>query len=362
MMKKVGKSSFRDKVLGNVKKQKTQSKQYGYLALPKGVNVFKETPGSRVRLDFLPYTVVDYKHPDRDDELGIAVPGSLWYKRPFKLHRGIGVNRESIVCPTSIGKRCPICEYRQKLIKEGANWQDDNVKALRPLSRNLYIVIPLDSPDYDKKPYVWDISQYLFQDKLNAELEENEEYGLFPDLKEGYTLRVRFSEEAIGKNTFADTSRIDFEERDHEYDESILEKAPNLDEVLVILPYDQIEAKFFEMEDAGVPAPVEDVHEPEDEPEEELEEEVVVRKSKKIIKAEPEEEEEPEEEVVVRKSRNVEPVVERRTQTHKKRAGKECPQGYVFGKDCEEHDECEECDLWEDCIKEQEKLGNEKED
>ncbi len=51
-------------------------------------------------------------HPDRDEEYGIAVPGSLWYKRPYWLHRGVGPENVSIVCPSSIGKKCPICEYR----------------------------------------------------------------------------------------------------------------------------------------------------------------------------------------------------------------------------------------------------------
>jgi hypothetical protein len=34
-----------------------------------------------------------------------------------------------------------------------------------------------------------------------------------------------------------------------------------------------------------------------------------------------------------------------------KKAGKnKCPHGYVFGKDCEEHDECDDCPKWDDCM------------
>ena len=84
------KISFAEKVRANIEKQKSQKSQYGYLKLHKGVNVFKEETGSRVKLDILPYVVTDPNHPDRDDSLGIAVPGALWYKRPFKLHRNIG--------------------------------------------------------------------------------------------------------------------------------------------------------------------------------------------------------------------------------------------------------------------------------
>ena len=242
------KISFADKVRANIEKQKSQKSQYGYLKLLKGVNVFKEEPGSRVKLDILPYVVTDPNHPDRDDELGIAVPGALWYKRPFKLHRNIGYNNMPLVCPTSIGKRCPICEYKQRLLKEGKDWRDDSVKALKTYLRNLYIVVPLDNKNYEERPYVWDISDHLFQNKLSIELEENPEYANFPDLEDGYTLRIRFTEEQFGKNKFADTSRIDFEKREKKYDKSILDKVPNLDEVLVVLPYEQIEAKFFDSE------------------------------------------------------------------------------------------------------------------
>src|SRR6056297_919192 len=262
---KAKRSKFKGKVTANSHKQKSQGAQYGHLNLPKGINVFKETPGDKVRLDILLYEVTDPKHPDRDNELEIAIPGELWYKRPYKLHRNIGPNNESAVCPTSFGRKCPVCEYRAKLLQGGADWQDDAVKALKASNRNLYVVVPKGQKDYEEKPHVWDISQFLFQDKLNDELEEDEDYGVFPDLEEGMTLRIRFSEEKLGKNTFAETSRIDFEERDEQYDKDILKKVPNLDEILSYLSYSKLKAKFLELEDE--PTPEDDVQKPKDEEE-----------------------------------------------------------------------------------------------
>jgi hypothetical protein len=242
------KSSFLGKVQRSAHKEKAKESSFGYLNLPRDVSIFKEEPGSRVMLDIMPYKVTDEHHPDRDDEFEIAVPGSLWYKRPFKRHNNIGAENTSVVCPTSIGKKCPICEYRAKLLKEGANWQDDAVKALRPGDRVLYVVIPIDQKKYEEVPHIWDISHYLFQKKLNDELEEDEENGIFPDLQEGKTLRIRFSEEEFGKNKFADTSRIDFEDRDA-YDEKILDEIPNLDEVLEIKDYKTLEHLFMQSSD-----------------------------------------------------------------------------------------------------------------
>jgi len=253
MTKKKRRSNFKAKVSKNVQQQQTQGSRYGHLNLPRGVNIYKETPGGRVRLDILPYEVTDPKHPDRNDEQDVAVPGELWYKRPYNLHRNVGVDGDTAVCPTSVGKRCPICDYRAKRMKEGASYQDEEIKALKASLRNLYVIVPLDSKDHAAEPHIWDISQFLFQAKLNDEIEEDESYGVFPDLEEGLTLKIRFSEEKLGNNTFAETSRIDFESRDEPYGEEILDKVPNLDEVLVIHSHDQLEAKFFELEDEPKP-------------------------------------------------------------------------------------------------------------
>ncbi len=377
-------SKFKQKVAANSHKQKIQATQYGYLRLPRNVSVFKEEPGSRVRLDILPYVVTDENHPDRDDENGIALPGELWYKRPYKLHRGVGVENTSVVCPTSFGKPCPICEYRARLIKEGGD--KATIAALKPSLRNLYIVVPKDSKAYEEKPHIWDISQFLFQNQLNEEIEENDDYAVFPDLEEGLTLRIRFSEETFRKNKFASTSRIDFEERDEPYDEGILKQTPNLDEVLDVLPYSKIEAIFFGTE-------ISEYEDEEDDVAEDEEDDEPIRKRKiKSIREEPEfrrlmkeEEDEEEEEGVdeegeedsddndevsssdddelvedINDDDDPEEVEEnprktKRTRTKKdNRLSNKCPYGHEFGTDCEEYDDCDECDMWEDCIEEKE--------
>ena len=113
-------SSFRGKVGANARKQKSDGAAYGYLNLPKGVNIFKPEPGGKTSFDIMPYEVTSDRHPDRDEDLDIAIKGSLWWKLPFKIHRNIGVRNETVVCPVSIGKRCPICDYRAQQIREGA--------------------------------------------------------------------------------------------------------------------------------------------------------------------------------------------------------------------------------------------------
>ena len=242
-------SSFRDKIAQNAQQQRSKLSNHGHLTLPRGVNVFKEEPGSRVSLDILPYVVTDDSHPDRDDDVETAVKGSQWYRRPYKLHRNIGADNSSVVCPGSINKKCPICEYRAKLLDEGTKWDDESVRALRPSRRNLYYVVPKGVKKFEEKPHIWDISQFLFQAKLNDELEENDEFCVFPDLDEGLTLRIRFSEEKLGSNTYAETARIDFEQRDYKYTSDQVEKLPSLDDVLSVKTYKEVEKLFLDQDE-----------------------------------------------------------------------------------------------------------------
>ncbi len=330
-MSKQRKSNFRGKVNQDAKRQKTAG--YGYLNLPKGVSVFNAEPGGKVRLDFLPYEVTDERHPDKDESLEIAIPGTLWYKRPFKTHRGVGVDNDSVVCLTSIGKKCPICEYRKKRVNDG-DADKEELGALKMSLRNLYVVIPLGSNKHEEEPHIWDMSWWLFQDQLNKELEEDEDYEVFPDLEEGLTLRIRFDESVIGKSKpFADTSRIDFEERDEAYDEKILDDVPNLDEVLNILSYKDLHAKFFEMEDE---------ESPEEEQDDEQESKPARKKKPMKRKTDEDEDDKEEEEKPERKPRR----------TKQSESKDKCPHGHKFGKECEDHDKCDDCELWNDCYDE----------
>jgi hypothetical protein len=379
------KSKFRGKVASNTQKQRTQGSSYGHLRLPKGVNIFKEEPGGRAFLDFIPYIVKDKNHMDRDERAGIAVPGNeetdLWYKKPYRLHRNIGSETKSVICPTTWGRKCPICEYKATKLKDGADY--DDVRELKPSLRNLYLVVPLGMKDYKEEIHIWDFSQFLFQDKLNEELDENEDYCSFPDLEEGLSVRIRFSEEKFGKNSFASTSRIDFEERENQYDEEILDDLPCLDDVIVCPSYEEVEALFFELGEPEGEAT---------EPEPETPKRGGLKRKPKSVKPEPEEDEEdqePDENACVacggegvnsrggeckpcggsgikqpkekpeekpKPTRRRKPAQEKEEEKpapakSKARQEKEdCPFAYKFGVDTDKYEECDECEKWDDCI------------
>src|SRR5262245_12225552 len=114
-------SRFGANVTADAERREKQGSSYGYLKLPKGVNIFKETPG-KIHVDIIPYMVTDPHHMDKDPEHPDgANPGNPWYKKPILVHRNVGAEKQSMICPRTAGKKCPICEERQKQQNSGVD-------------------------------------------------------------------------------------------------------------------------------------------------------------------------------------------------------------------------------------------------
>ncbi len=330
----------RGKVKGaskDARRRQERSSGFNYLKLPKGVELLEVEPKSRIKFDVIPYEVTDSKHLDRDASEGLVMEGDFWYKKPFKIHRDIGVNNETVVCPTTFGRVCPICDYRKKLLNEGD--AEEEAKALRPSLRNLYIVIPRDSDDFDEKIHVLDISQYCFQDLLDEELEENEDAERFANIEDGLTLKVRFSEGSVGKNKFPEASKIDFKEREEPLDESILDDVPNLDEILVALPSEELGSKFHAIDDADEASEDDKVTEDGDENEDEDEKPRRTQRKRKSVNKESKKEDEDEKPKSSKKG----------NKSKSKEKDDECPFGHEFGVDTDETDDCVDCNVWNEC-------------
>ncbi|HDY89549.1 MAG TPA: hypothetical protein ENH82_15740 [bacterium] len=340
-MAKKKRTSFQGRIGRNIEKKKSEKKGTRYLSLPSGVEQFKPEKGS-IKFDIMPYLVTDEHHLDRDDENGDAVVGDIWWKRPFKVHKGVGVDGDTVVCPKTIGKPCPICEHGKKLNDDGEEW--DDIKEIFAKDRSLYIIIPIDASnfdeEYEEKPYVFDMSYHLFEKQLDEELGVDEENEVFPNLEGGKTLDVRFREKKFGKISFYETAVIKFEDREQDYEDDYVDEMPNLDEMLTILSYDQLKTMFFEQGDPD--------EEETQEFEEVKEEETTkpARKPKTITKTN--QEPEPEEEVEEEKTKPI-------RKTASKESKNKCPHGHVYGQDGNEKDECGDCELWDDCMDELEK-------
>ncbi len=266
--------------LENAKSRK-KGASYGYLKIPQGVDVCNPEPNTTLKMDIMPYEITNKKHSD----ISNPEQGELWYKRPFKIHRDIGINNDKVVCPTSFGKKCPICDYRNKLINEGGDKKE--IEALKTSNRNLYAIILKTGKKSDsKKVHLLDLSDHTFQKVFEEQLADlyPDQFEVFYHNDSGYTLSVVFGEDSYMGHKFAKPTRFDFVERKVQYDDSILDEIPKLDECFEVLSYDDLKVKFFELE------------EDDDDYESEKASKKKPVKKKPIVKDEDEEEEEEEEE------------------------------------------------------------------
>jgi hypothetical protein len=316
-------SRFSGKVSKAIKTS-DEKKNFRFINFPEGYKSFDPMeckPEGKdiwtVKLDFLPYTVTNPYHLDKNENDGTAVVGSEWWRSPILVHNNINNNRE--LCLKGSGKPCPICDYQKRELDSGTAW--DDVKSLNPSKRDVFIVIPIENEFYEEKPYIWEMSRHNFAKYLSAELSENQDYEIFPDLEEGLTLKIRFSAKemklAQGKTIiYPETSRIDFKKREKQYSWDFISKIPKLDDILQYKPYKDLEATFLQMDNVE--------HE---ETPQETKEEVGGDRKKKVLT--------PEKKVVVpdKKEDNT----------------SKCPYGYRFGVDWMEKPECQDCALDGDC-------------
>jgi len=313
---------------------------YGYLKLPEGVRVFNPEIETVAVIDILPYEVTDKNHMDK-----IEVD-TVWYKKPFKIHREVGVENDSVVCPTTFGKPCPICEH-QATLREDGDTNEETLKKLNAKYRSLYVV-KVRSYDgkkkFDKKEYhLFDFSDHLFQKIFETQLKRKEAFADFFLPDSGKSLEITFDKKSFGEGKpFPIATRIDFVDRKKQYKEDVIDEIPNLDEVLTLLPYEELEAKFHNDDvDTG-------------ETSDKKEKKDKKKKNEKIDKIHPYV-------VKINKIPSEEAITSDTKKDKKEKKGKkskkdkkekvkdECPYGHKFGKDCDKFDDCTSCDVWNEC-------------
>lgn len=345
-----GNRSFRDRVRAHAKERATFGKSSS-VNIPEGMSFFQPKEEENA-LDFVPYEVTM-------QGLSHAQPGDLWYQKSFFVHRDVGAERKTHICPSTVGRRCPICEeYNIKRQEPSTPENDKIVQALKPKARQLFNVIDLD--DEKKGVQLWDVPDFFFGTRLTKDLDRTEikhpEYADFANLQSGMTLivtmeKAQFKADAKrggsgGKVNYT-ASRIDFEKR-KPYNDDILKEAADLDQVLIIPSYDELQRKFLGVEEEEEAAPT---HEPE-------------RGSRSHREPEPEEDpsrrsrrQAPEPEPATRSRRSREPEPEPES------APNQCPSPKgTFGVDIDRMSECNRCPIWGECREEADRLEKEAEE
>jgi len=233
------------------------------IKLPQGVEFYSPKKGKAL-VDILNYPV-GAGNPWAEE-------GSLHYERTYFMHRYIGAENGKYICPrATINKPCPICEYRSKLLSENGN--KDVIKSLKPQERQLFNVIDLSEGGNIVR--VLDMAHFSFGKQLDGEINDSDEeegYGQFGDLKDGFTLRLGIDEEPGDGYKYLKVNRVAFKTRKKEYDESILDELVCLDDTLDILSYKELKKIFLQTEDLD------------DDDDDEDDEEVSSKRKKKIAK------------------------------------------------------------------------------
>jgi hypothetical protein len=298
------------------------------------------------KIDIIPY-LAGKNHPS----LEVGQPA---YVLDVWVHKGIGAADDAFLClKKNFGKPCPICEELERQRKDGVD--DEDLKELKASRRCIYNVIDKNGDDEDV--HIFEVSHFLFEKELIEESENGDdgEYIVFSDLEDGRTIKFKGVEEKFKGRKFTKIKKISFVERDEAYDEDIMEQTYTLDELLHIPTYEEILNSFMNRASEKEDDDDEDEDEKptkkgkakvvEDDDDDEDEKPVKKGKAKPSKDDDDDEDEKPVKKGKAKPSKDDdddEEDDEKPVKKGKLKAG-ECPADGVFGEDCDEHDDCEDC-------------------
>lgn len=218
------------------------------IVFPEGVKPFRFPEDKPfVTLDIIPFLT---------DHFGeIRCRSEVSYFR----HNNIGApHAHNYICPKkTLGLPCPICDAMYKL-----DFNDPDDRAIRynhrPKERRLYVVRWIDGPaDTREDLFILDQSPFMFGNLISQKLAvrdmsdpEEAKWGSFPDLMEGYSLKVGLHPEPFNGRTYIKPVSVDFKKRNYTYastpeeEDAFLATVPDLYKCLKVLPYDELNALF----------------------------------------------------------------------------------------------------------------------
>ena len=189
-------------------------------------------------VDIIPFVVTQSWYKDLRTKSGSPTEleiGDWDYKLEIPVHKNVGPDNKTFLClQQAFGRRCPLCEeLYAEWDKDEGDQDSKKIEALKSSWRCHY-----NAYDYDGESgeiELWDDQSYfLFEDILIEAMEADDE-GLvtFWDLEDGRSIEYKTREKKIGKYPFHEAHSIAFHTRDP-YGEDILEKVHPLDAMLII--------------------------------------------------------------------------------------------------------------------------------
>lgn len=191
-------------------------------------------------IDILPYFSGKYDPRVDEDEPNYLID--------IYVHRYVGPNEDHFICMSrnkNYNKPCPICEYRQKLVdqrRKGEEGLDDEIKELYPRRRCIYAI--WDRDNESKGVQIWEVSHWFSEFNV-LPLAKPRKGGFIaftePDKEEGRSIAF----EIVGKGQNQTFKGFNFEMREEEIPQEILDAVPTLDELLYFPEYEEVKKAFY---------------------------------------------------------------------------------------------------------------------
>jgi len=307
---------------------------------------WKPEAGTRL-VDILPYKVTTDNHPSGTPKGGIDYVLEMW------VHKNVGPNKDTFICLEKHNKgRCPICDDAREqfnaLFEEKKREMSDERKAfgeakkelrdLEPKRRVVYNLVDLENPEEGvllyEAPWFW-FEKPLVEHFLNKQKLAKTRGKEFPEFwrhDAGSSVSLNCTQEKFAGREFVKSTPMGFEDRDEQYDDSVIDMTYSLDSFLVIPTAAEVKEAymgFSSEEDSYVEEPSK-------------EEPAPAPKTKSLPKAAPKAEEKKE---MTREER----LAMVQAKKAKEASGGDCPSGYTFGDDYLAYDECVDCPKTAEC-------------
>lgn len=212
-----------------------------FLKLPPGVQIYKLKVG-KAKLDIIPY-VAGKRNPDADE-------GMLYWKVQFWVHRNVGPNRDTVVCPAkTLDKPCPVCEEYARQMR--TNPDDDEYKQIQEMKPREWELIQVrDRNNKEAGIQILPLSFHRFSDKIVEQAamgEEEQHWDNFWHPKGGKAILVNWGNDSTGERggSYIRAKGVNFLERP-DLPDALIEKGHCLDECLLVYKYDKLKEMFGE--------------------------------------------------------------------------------------------------------------------
>lgn len=196
----------------------------------------------------------DFNMPFSDK---VLEEGKAWsHKLTVLIHGSIGANRDNVVCPRTFKEPCPICEDRDRLIKESddSKAMQEQIRLLSPAKRAIYNVFIFDSKEeMEKGIQVWEAPHQSMEDTL-SELYVDRRTGekkYFTIPEEGWNICFEKRKENPFYRRLEILERKKQDEFTDKEIEQLYDMSHNLEEVIDIKTYEELKEMHFGPEEEG---------------------------------------------------------------------------------------------------------------